>query len=201
MAAAVHATDGRVELVHTGKLSGDWGRDPLPLFAGLRRLLEEEPALDGRVRLTLAGKLDEYDAQLIAEAGLGGVVSHVGQLSRGDAVRLQRRADALVLVTSHHSGEATGKLFEYLAAGAPILALAINNEAARIVAETGTGVAVDPSDPNAIVTALRAAVEGRLPYAPRNLGAFRYPKPAMQIAELAELACARREPADAPVGG
>ena len=33
---------------------GDWGRDPLPLLAGLRRLLEEEPALDGRVRLTLA---------------------------------------------------------------------------------------------------------------------------------------------------
>ena len=39
---------GRVALVHTGKLSGGWGRDPRALFAGLRRLLDEQPELRER---------------------------------------------------------------------------------------------------------------------------------------------------------
>jgi glycosyltransferase involved in cell wall biosynthesis len=174
-----------VELVHTGKLSGGWGRDPRPLLAALRRILDERPELTGRVRLTLAGRLDEEDARLIAAAGLGPAVEHVGQLGRADAVRLQRRASALVLVTSRHSGEATGKLFEYLAAGRPILAVGGRNEAARIVAETGTGLAVDAADEEAVLEAVRAAVEGRLPYTPRHLDDYVYPSPARRIAELA----------------
>ena len=191
-ARAALSGDSRVQLVHTGKLGGEWGRDPRPLFRALRRLLDEEPVLEGRVRLTLAGKLDESDARAIADAGLEGILTHLGQVSRAESVQLQRRADALLLLTSHHSGEATGKLFEYLAAGRPIVAVAARNEAARIVAETGTGVALDPCDDAGLVAALRAAVTGTLPYAPRGLDAYRYPAPAERVAELAELAVAGR---------
>lgn len=189
---AAAAPGGRVELVHTGKMSGGWGRDPSALFSALRRLLSEEPELAGRVRLTLAGRLDAEESRLIEEAGLDRVLSHVGQLDRAEAVRLQRRAGVLVLVTSGHSGEATGKLFEYLAAGRPILALAAGNEAARIVAETGTGVAVDPADGDALLAAVRAAVHGELPYSPRGLDAYRHPAPARQVSALADRALAWR---------
>ncbi|MBN1528523.1 MAG: glycosyltransferase [Thermoleophilaceae bacterium] len=178
-----------VELVHTGKLSGGWGRDPRPLLHGLRRVLDEQP---GRLRLKLAGRLDEEDARLIAEAGLGDAVEHVGQLGRAEAVRLQRGAGVLLLVTSRHSGEATGKLFEYLSSGRPILAVGGMNEAARIVTETGTGVAVDSRDEEAVAAALRTAASGRLPYAPRGLERYRYPWPAERVSELAEVAAARR---------
>lgn len=189
---SAHARGGRIELVHTGRMSGGWGRDPSALFTALRSLVAEEPGLAERVRLTLAGRLDAEESRLIAAAGLGPVVSHVGQLPRAGAVDLQRRADVLVLVTSGHSGEATGKLFEYLSAGRPILALAAGNEAARIIEETGTGVAVDPADAGALLAALRAAVHGGLPYAPRGLDAYRYPAPARQVAALAEGALAWR---------
>jgi glycosyltransferase involved in cell wall biosynthesis len=190
--AAEAPAGDRLELVHTGKLSGGWGRDPRPLLHGLRRLLDEEPALHGRVRLRLAGKLDEEDARLIAEAGLGEVVEHVGQLGRAEAVRLQRGAGVLVLVTSRHSGEATGKLFEYLAAGRPILAVGGRNEAARIVTDTGTGLAVDAADEEAVLAALRRAVSGDLPYTPHGLDDYLYPSPARRVTELAEVADRRR---------
>jgi glycosyltransferase involved in cell wall biosynthesis len=182
---ASEAGRGEVRLVHTGKLRGEWGRDPAPLFAALRRLLDEEPELGDRVRLVVAGKLDVADARLMEDARLGDAVTHVGQLPRAEALRLQRSADTLILVTSPNSGEATGKLYEYLAAERPILALAADNEAARIVRETGTGVAVDPGDPDAILDALRAAVRGELHYAPKGLAQFRHPTPSRRIAAIA----------------
>ena len=45
-----------------------------------------------------------------------------GLLDRGACVALQREAGALLLLTGRDRSEATGKLFEYLEAGRPILA-------------------------------------------------------------------------------
>ena len=90
--------------------------------------------------------------------------------------------------------EATGKLFEYLGSGRPIIALAENNEAARIVEQTGTGVCVPPRDVDAIVSQLRWAIDGELErsYAPRELDRYRYPGPAERMAEVAERAVSTR---------
>jgi glycosyltransferase involved in cell wall biosynthesis len=186
--AAPEPANGTIQLVHTGMISGGWGRDPRALFAALRRLIDEQPELEERLRLVIAGGLSESDTGLIARERLGGVVESVGYVPRAEALRLQRAADALILVTSGHAGEATGKVFEYLAAGRPILALAAGNEAARIVEETGTGVAVDPSDSDAVLAALRSAVRGELRYEPQGLDAYRQPAPALRIAEIAERA-------------
>ncbi len=190
-APAEPAANGHIRLVHTGMISGGWGRDPRALFAGLHRLLDEQPELRERVRLVIAGGLSETDTRLIEREKLGGIVTNVGYVPRDEALRMQRAADTLILVTSGHAGEATGKVYEYLAAGRPILALAAGNEAARIVEETGTGVAVDPSDGEAVLAALRAAVEGRLRYEPRGLDTYRQPAPARRIAEIAERALRR----------
>ena len=57
--------------------------------------------------------------------------------------------------------------------------------------ETGTGVAVDPSDGEAVLAALRAAVEGRAAVEPRGLDTYRQPAPALRIAEIAERALRR----------
>jgi glycosyltransferase involved in cell wall biosynthesis len=100
----------------------------------------------------------------------------------------------LVLITSRNSSEATGKLFEYLTAGRPIIALAEGNEAERIVRETNTGVAVPPDDVEAIADALRRAASGELAraYTPRGLDQYTYPAPAERMAELIEEATRRR---------
>jgi len=192
--APVPALDhGCASLVHTGTLSGPRGRDPRPLLRALRRV-NAEPGRERRVQLVLAGRTTVDDQALLAEADLGAAVRHVGLLERSAALALQRAADALVLLTGTHSSEATGKLFEYLAAGRPILALAEGNEAQRIVALTRTGITVPPADEERIAAALREVADGVLARRcrPRELERFTYPGPADAVAALVEEAIGRR---------
>jgi glycosyltransferase involved in cell wall biosynthesis len=184
--APAEATDA---LVYTGNLSGAWGRDPEPLLRALVQLERE----GSRFRLIHAGGLTTTEQALIEHVGASDLVEHLGTLGRERTHALQRSAKALVLVTSRHASEATGKLFEYLAAGRPIVALAAGNEAARIVRETGTGVAVAPDD--GIVRALRRVESGELEraYTARGVERYTYPAPAESVAELIEQAVARHD--------
>ena len=185
--------DGRfVRLVHTGTLSGAWGRDPRPLLDALRAFNDRNGGR--RVQLVLAGRLTGEERSLLDGAGLGEGLLHLGLLDRGAAVALQRSADGLLLLTSTNTSEATGKLFEYLAARRPIVALAQGSEAGRIVAATHSGVVVAPSDRDAITAALRALVDGEIAFdpAPERSDAYVYPGPARSTLELVEQAIAQR---------
>src|SRR3954453_17403578 len=83
------------------------------------------------------------------------------------------------------------KLFEYLAAGPPILALAAGTEAGRIVAEAG-GEAVAADDPQAIVGALLRLVAGEVqPSDPAARERFSYPGVAERMAAVAQAAISR----------
>lgn len=187
-------SNGRTTLVYTGKLWGPPGRDPSALFEALQRLVAEDDAIRDHVELIVAGPLDRDQAQRLERFRLDGVVRHVGHLPRAEALALQRRADVLVLLTSRNSSNITGKVWEYLAAGRPILALADRNAAAEVVRETRTGIAVPPDDVDAIRAALRRVLAGDLEaaYAPRNIDAYTYPAPALAAAELIERAIAAR---------
>lgn len=182
----------RLTLVHTGPLLGPRGRDPRPLLAALGRLRDEQPELGAQLQLLVAGRSEFDEAAVLAEAGLGDAVRHLSYLPRPQALALQRAATALVLLTSNARCEATGKLYEYLFSGRPIIALADGNEAARIVTETGTGVAVPPHDVEAITAALASALSGELGrvYRPHGLEPYRYPAPAERMAEAIERAIA-----------
>jgi len=184
---------GTITVVHTGTLgSGGW-RDPGPFFSALQRLLAERPEVR-RLRVVLAGRMEPRLQELIDSVD-DGIVRHVGELSREQALALQRRGDALLLLTSpHHVSHATGKLFEYLSAGRPIIALAKGNEASRIVEETGTGITVAPDDVEGIARALLGLLDGSLiaDYAPHGLERYVYPGPAEAVAKLIERAIARR---------
>jgi glycosyltransferase involved in cell wall biosynthesis len=187
---------GETLLVMTGTFSGVRSRDPRPLLRALAAARSQPHAL--RLRLVLAGERSAVDHRLIEDCGAADAVTHVGILPRSDALALQRSADALVLLTSHNTSEATGKLFEYIGAGRPVLALAEGNEAERIVRETNIGVAVAPDDVDAIVQALRRVAAGELAraYAPRNIEQYTYPVPARAMAELIEEAITLRRRRD-----
>jgi glycosyltransferase involved in cell wall biosynthesis len=149
----------RHSLVHTGRLSLS-GVSLQPMLEGLRIVRTEDPEAAGRLDVVFAGSLTEEERRLLAAPDLAGTVRFVGWLERPRALALQRAADTLLVVTegSARRSVATGKLFEYLAAGRPILVLGEETEAARIAAETGAGLAVPSSDPRAIAEALRRIV-------------------------------------------
>jgi glycosyltransferase involved in cell wall biosynthesis len=179
--------DGLLRLVHTGKIAGVNRRNPRGLLEAIGRLRERDPATASRLRLLLAGRLDSRDIRLVTESGLGDQIEVLGELSHAESLALQRHADALVLVASADGSEVTGKLFEYLSAGRPIIALG-GRAIAQIVSSTGTGVTVAPDDVNAIVAQLQRALSGELEaaYQPHDLEPYVYPGPAERMARTIE---------------
>jgi glycosyltransferase involved in cell wall biosynthesis len=193
-ASEVELEPSTVSVVHTGKMSGDVGTDPTPLFAAMRWIELNRPDAAQRLRLVLAGQPDSRLHELLEDAD-STTVRYVGQLSRAGSIALQRSADALLLITpSLRPSVASGKLYEYLAAGKPIIALAKGSEAAQIIQATRTGVTVAHDDVEGIARSLLAAVDGTLAetYAPRDRDRYVYPAPAEEMADLVERAIERR---------
>jgi glycosyltransferase involved in cell wall biosynthesis len=176
----------RFSVVHTGTIAYA-GSTPVPLLEAVRVLKRDRPRVAERLEVVLAGPLSAEEEPLVRAADLTDIVRPVGTLDRPRTLQLQQAADALLVVLTEGSARraATGKLFEYLATEAPILVVGEGNEAARIVAETGTGFATSGSDPSLIASALERLVTS--PPSRRDRSAveqFSYPYVARRYAEL-----------------
>lgn len=128
-----------------------------------------------RIALAQLGETTEALRRRV-ESRYPGIATFLPAVGRAEAVALQRQAGALVILSldgETRKGILTGKLFEYLFAGVPILCLMPGTEAALVIAETGTGVSV-PDEGEELAAALLAAGAGRLPYAPRNLERYTF---------------------------
>jgi glycosyltransferase involved in cell wall biosynthesis len=181
----------RVSLVYTGRF-GSYGRDPRPLVDAVGRLARDDPEVAAKLELVVAGPLSAEETRLMATDVSPARIVAAGSLERGRALALQREADALLLVAQPTRSQLLNiKLFEYLAAGRPILALAGGTEAGRVVEEIG-GETVRADDVTAIAAALaRAAAGGLGPPAADALAAYAYPGPAERMAAAVETAISR----------
>ena len=182
----------RLSLVYTGRF-GSYGRDPTALIEALGALAREHPDDAARLELVVAGPLTVDEAALMRTDVAPARIAIAGTLNRPEALALQREADALLLLASSRRTQLLNfKLFEYLAAGPPILALAAGTEAGRVASEAG-GEAVPADDASAIVGALRRLVAGDLePTDPALRERYSYPRVAEHMAEVAERAAATR---------
>lgn len=153
---------GVVNIVHTGRLSmSSPGMRIDALAAALNLLIARAPELAQKFRLHFIGQLTAAEKTLFAPPATQGVIKIWGPQSRRDAMGLQRKADILLLVTEPDKASiATGKLFEYLFAHKPILALTRGTEAERLIRQTGAGWVVAPDDPERIAAAIEDCVRG-----------------------------------------
>jgi glycosyltransferase involved in cell wall biosynthesis len=180
----------RVSLVYTGRF-GSYGRDPRGLVDGLALFARERPEDAARFELVIAGPLTDEEAKLFETDVAPARIVHAGSLERDRALALQREAHALLLLAQPTRSQLLNiKVFEYLASGRPILALAAGTEAGRIVTEVG-GEVVRADDPAAISAALEDVVAGRVTAPPAAAVApYTYPAPAQKLASAVELAIA-----------
>ncbi len=182
----------RISLVYTGRF-GSYGRDPLPLVEAIGSLARNDPEKAARLELVIAGPLTEDERRALSADVSPARIVLAGTVERRRALALQRAADALLLLASPARSQLLNiKLFEYLAAGRPILALAAGTEAGRVASELGAEV-TRADDPDAIAAALRRLAEGvlRAP-APDAARPYTYPAPAEAMASAVERAIAVR---------
>ena len=124
---------------------------------GIRELVRACALLRSPARVSLAGKFSEpaLEIELAAYPGWQRVTAH-GQLDRAGVSRVMSRAVA-GLVTLHptpnHLEALPVKMFEYMAAGIPVIASRFPL-LRDIVEGNACGVCVDPADPVAIAAAI-----------------------------------------------
>lgn len=112
-------------VVYTGALY-EGQRDPAPLFIAISELVNKKCLDPSKISLMYAGPDGQAWLQSARQAGIEYAVSSLGIISRQEALQLQCRAHLNLLLTWASpgiGGVLTGKLFEYLQAGRPILAL------------------------------------------------------------------------------
>lgn len=114
-------------IVHNGTFLPGY-RTADTFLVGLRALLDKQPDLTGQLQVMFVGKIGE-ERHLIADLHLDKVVHQTGYLPHRESLAYLKGADALLLVGGEHRWEETGKVYEYLAAGKPIIAL-VNPEGA-----------------------------------------------------------------------
>jgi glycosyltransferase involved in cell wall biosynthesis len=157
-----HRAD-RFRITHTGSFFGK--RDPRPFLQALR-----DSGLDVVARFV--GDFRSSDREWAESLRLGDRLQLVDYAPHGEALRLQRDSEALLLLVPEAGGRGrgvlSGKVFEYLAAGRPILAVVPpDGAAAELVRETGAGVVAEPDDVDAIRRALETLharyLDGGLP--------------------------------------
>jgi len=150
-AGLVHVRSDTFRITHTGSFFGR--RDPKPFL----RALADSGLEDVRVRFV--GDFRPGDREFLQELGLGDRVELMDYVPRRRSLELQRESDALLLLIPEAGGRGrgvlSGKVFEYIAAERPILAVVPpDGAAAKLLRETGAGVVAAPEDVDAIRAAL-----------------------------------------------
>lgn len=146
-------------LVYTGILYRE--RNPRLFLQAVRQLIDEGGLPADGIRIRFAGVFDypgySDNIDCVRNLGLEPVVEVLGHLPHRRALEEMKQADLLLLIgdTAPGSGDyIPGKLFEYMAVGRPILALAMPGEAANIIGRHRLGAVADPTDLKAIKEAI-----------------------------------------------
>jgi len=146
-----HASD-RFRLTHAGSFFGK--RDPRPFLTAL-----EASGLDDVV-VRFLGDFRSSDREWAETRALGDRLELIPYAARRRSLELQRDSEALLLLIPDAGGRGrgvlSGKVFEYLAAERPILAVVPpDGAAANLIREAGAGIVVAPDDVAGMTAALR----------------------------------------------
>src|SRR5262245_30646362 len=146
-----HTRTDRFRLTHAGSFFGK--RDPRPFLQALADSGLED------VTVRFVGDFRPGDREFMESLGLGDRVELIPFGPRRESLRLQRDSEALLLLIPEAGGRGrgvlSGKVFGYLAAERPVLAVVPEDGAAAgLLRETGAGVVAGPDDVAAIRDAL-----------------------------------------------
>lgn len=135
--------DGILRIVYTGTIYPGY-QDPTPLFRALGQLAIGGILGPDRFQVLFCGNNANVN-ELAGREGVAEYVQYLGFVPRYRALQMQRDASALLFLefeSDSAGGILTGKLFEYLFAGPPILAVggALESSVGKVLSDTDRGV-------------------------------------------------------------
>ena len=149
--------DGRFTISHIGSLLS--GRNPKNLWRALSLLAAENEAFRKDLQLEFMGVISQEVMDTLYRFELAPYLKLKDYGSHAEAVRRQQRSQVLLLVeidSPETEGIIPGKLFEYMAARRPILAIGPKNwEAGHIIRETSSGQVFGYDNEDGLQTLLR----------------------------------------------
>jgi hypothetical protein len=187
---------GTLRIVHAGEIYGS--RTLVPLLRAIESLSRRHPARP--IRLTTYGALPSAERQRIRAARLDAYVEERARIPFAALFPELQRAHLLLAVVSEHMTYSTPyKVYDYMAAGRPILALAPPDAALHdLLAESGAGESVEAQDSAGIERVLEKRLFGPTTSNAALTERFRWVNLAKQYQSVIETVSL---PADAPDPG
>ncbi|NIR50722.1 glycosyltransferase family 4 protein [candidate division KSB1 bacterium] len=150
-------------ILYTGKVLPNL-TSAVPFVKGFKKFLENNPELRERVQVKFMGLFDDAEAKnLIDLWDLEDTIIIDGYLQHSECISSQFGADLLLLLLNADTPQpVTGKVFEYLRAGKPILALIPQKGlAADVLKKANAGIIISPDDSDKIAAELQAHCLGQ----------------------------------------
>ena len=155
------ATEGKSNkfiITYTGSIYA--GVYPKNFYLALALFLKDNPSFKDRVVIKFLGVMDS-NIEFEIKGLLKDNAIFLGYISHEEAIKAMVESDCNLVtfpMDKRFSYAAGGKIFEYLAAGRPILAVVPPGVAANIVKSTRTGVVIHESDPEELSNKLKGAI-------------------------------------------
>ena len=136
-------------------------QSPSNLWQALAELIKEDSGFDKNLKINMIGQIDSAVVSSINENGLTQHVAYSPYMPHDQVSEVHRSSTLLLLLLMPDSeprakGLLTGKLFEYMASGRPILCIGPEDgDAARILRETGAGQTISFEDKEKMKEALK----------------------------------------------
>ncbi len=141
MSAGDVKKDSKFSLVYIGSMNK--ARNPVSLWKALDEILSADYDFKNDFEMKLIGQIDFSVKNDIEKYGIEKFVTYKEYIGHDEIIRIQMQAGLLLLVinkTPNAKMVVTGKLFEYMASGTPILCIGPEDgDAAKIIRETKSG--------------------------------------------------------------
>lgn len=145
--------DGRVVLLHPGSA---YQGEPLPLLAALDRLAADGTSLN-RLRFHFVGYMHPEDRARIAASAHSRLFRlDPKRVPHDEAVKMMRAAHVLLLLLRQRPDFSSGKIFEYMVAGRPVLTIgAAKAVSSQLVEQCRIGLVLNSDDVAGLAHTLR----------------------------------------------
>ena len=166
--------DKRFRILHTGSLYGQF--NPIFFLESLAEWMNSSPNLKNSVSVDFIGNSDYDYSDWVARLGLDGVVEFHGFIPRAKLIPRLHQADYLLLLVGFRK-QATSvmpaKMYEYLASGTKILALAPPGPAVDWINKYSAGICITEPDKGRMVSLLQD-IYGKWQSGHTEIRKFRY---------------------------